>query len=412
MVANPSRNERSLFRTRGTAEGERVEYVELFFDLVFVFAVTRLSHMLLEDFSTAGALRVALLLGAVWWVWIYTSWVTNWLAPERLPVRLCLFVMMGAGLLLAVAIPEAFGEYALIFAACYVAMQLGRTAFFLWAARDGSVELRQAFWRIFVWFCVSAVFWLGGALLQQFQPLAWSLALFLELAAPAVYYWVPGMGRSHTQDWNIAGGHLAERCGLFVIIALGESLLLTGTAFADLEWSTHTPAALLAFASAAVGTILMWWIYFDTGAHRAHHRIAHSSDPGQQGRLAYTYIHVLIVAGIIVCAVADELLLAHGAHGETWIVILTGPLLYITGTALFKWVMNDRRAPPFSHVAGFAMLLALVWPAYNHRLTTLSLGLATTGVLLVVAVWESLALGRSTPHEQISPAQTEQRGRE
>jgi low temperature requirement protein LtrA len=394
MAVNPSRKPLSLFRQRGTAEGERVEFIELFFDLVFVFAVTRLSHMLLQDLGATGALRVALLLGAVWWVWIYTSWVTNWLAPERLPVRLCLFVMMAAGLLLAVAIPHAFAEYALLFAACYVFMQLGRTAFFLWAARDGSVELRRAFWRIFVWFCISSLFWLGGALWPRWQPVAWTLALGLELAAPAVYYWIPGMGRSHTRDWNIAGGHLAERCGLFVIIALGESLLLTGTAFADLEWNAHTPAALLAFASAAVSSILMWWIYFDTGAHRARDRITHSSDPGQQGRLAYTYIHIFIVAGIIVSAVADELLLAHGEHDGTWIVVLAGPLLYITGTALFKWVMNERRAPPFSHLVGLALLAALIWPAHDHRLTTLALGIATTGALLVVAIWESVALAR------------------
>ncbi len=395
MATNPSSKFPSLFRRRGTAEGERVEYVELFFDLVFVFAVTRLSHMLLEDLSPEGALRVALLLGAVWWVWIYTSWVTNWLAPERLPVRLCLFVMMGAGLLLSVAIPEAFGEYALLFAGSYVFMQLGRTAFFLWAARDGSLELRRAFWRIFVWFCVSAVFWLAGALWHPVQPVAWTVALLLELAAPALYYWVPGLGRSHTRDWNIAGGHLAERCGLFVIIALGESLLLTGTAFADLQWNTRTPEALAAFASAALGSVLMWWIYFDTGAHRARDRIVHSSDPGQQGRLAYTYLHILIVAGIIVCAVADELLLAHGDHGATWVVILAGPLLYITGTLLFKWVMNERKPPPLSHLVGLVLLLALIWPAHNHQLPTLALGIATTGVFLVVAVWESIALGRS-----------------
>jgi low temperature requirement protein LtrA len=394
MAAHPSRKPASLFRQRGTAEGERVEFIELFFDLVFVFAVTRLSHLLLEDLSAGGALRVALLLGAVWWVWIYTSWVTNWLAPERLPVRLALFVMMGAGLLLAVAIPHAFAEYALVFAACYVFMQLGRTAFFLWAARDGSVELRRAFWRIFAWFCVSALFWLGGAMLQRTQPVLWTVALILELAAPAFYYWVPGMGRSRTSDWNIAGGHLAERCGLFIIIALGESLLLTGTAFANLPWDAHSRATLVAFASAAVGSVLMWWIYFDTGAHRARHRIEHSADPGQQGRLAYTYLHIPIVAGIIVSAVADELLLAHDGHGETWMVILAGPLLFISGTALFKWVMNDRRAPPFSHLAGFVLLLALIWPASSHLLSTLALGVATTGVLLVAAIWESLALGR------------------
>jgi low temperature requirement protein LtrA len=395
MAEHPNRKHQGLFRTRGTPEGERVENIELFFDLVFVFAVTRLSHMLLEDLSATGALHVSLLIVAVWWVWIYTSWVTNWLAPERLPVRLCLFVMMGAGLLLAVAIPHAFGEHALVFAGCYVFMQLGRTAFFLWAAQGRALELRRAFRRIFVWFVLSAVFWFIGALAPHLQALAWSAALGIELFAPAVYYWVPGMGRSNTRDWDISGAHLAERCALFVIIALGESLLMTGTAFADIATEPHPTDAFVALGSAALGSILMWWIYFDTGAGRAHHRIAHSDDPGRQGRLAYTYLHVLIVAGIIVCAVADELVLAHGDHAGSWIVILAGPVLYIVGTALFKWSMNDRRAPPFSHVLGLALLAALVFPAHAHMISALGLGIATTAVLLVVAIWESLALRRS-----------------
>ncbi len=388
---------RSLLRARDTAGGDRVENIELFFDLVFVFAVTRLSHTLLEDLSLAGASRVALLLVAVWWVWIYTSWVTNWLAPERLPVRLCLFALMGAGLLLAVSIPHAFAEYAMVFAACYVSMQLGRTAFFLWAARDGAPAVTHSFQRMLAWFVVSGVFWFGGAQWQRVQPLAWSIALGLELLAPALSYRFPGLGRSHTRDWNIAGGHLAERCGLFVIIALGESLLMTGTAYADLPWSRHDAAALVALASAALGCVLMWWIYFDTGAGRAHHRIAHSTDPGSQGRLAYTYLHIPIVAGIIVCAVADELVFArdaHDAHAAGWVVMLAGPLIYIIGTASFKWAMNERAGPPFSHLAGFVLLLALIWPARTGMLSVPGLGIATTVVLLVVAIWESIALRR------------------
>jgi low temperature requirement protein LtrA len=397
----------SLFRTRGTADGERVENVELFFDLVFVFAVTRLSHTLLEDLTTAGALRVALLIFAVWWVWIYTSWVTNWLAPERPPVRICLFVMMIAGLLLAVSIPHAFDRHALLFAASYVFMQVGRTAFFLWAARESSLAMRRNFQRILIWMCASAVFWLCGALIAHAQPLLWALAMGLELLGPFAFYWVPGLGRSTTLSWNISGAHLAERCGLFIIIGLGESLLVTGTTFAELPW---TARSLTALGSAVIGSILMWWIYFDTGAGRAHHRIVHSDDPGRQGRLAYTYLHVLIVAGIIVCAVADELVLAgigsamegHQAAGHrggvAWITILAGPLLYVIGTALFKWATNDRRTPPLSHLIGIALLLALTWPARTHMLSSLGMSIATTGVLLIVALWESRALKAEREH--------------
>jgi low temperature requirement protein LtrA len=400
-TGQPAR-EPSLFRIRGTAHGDKVENIELFYDLVFVFAVTRLSHMLLKDLSPGGALRTGLLIVAVWWVWIYTTWVTNWLAPERVPVRLCLFALMFAGLVMSVSIPHAFDTQALHFALAYVFMQVGRTAFFLWAAREAPHELRQNFQRILAWMCLSSAFWIWGALSPSRQLDAWCIALGLELLGPVFYFWTPGLGRSRPEDWNISGVHLAERCGLFVIIALGESLLVTGMTFSGLEW---TPAALAALASAALGSILMWWIYFDTGAVRGHHRIAHSQEPGRQARLAYTYLHLLIIAGIIVSAVSDELVLAstgHGAHGgdgdhgasTAWIVILAGPMLYIFGTAMFKWVTNDRRTPPLSHVVGLALLLALLWPAKAHLISTLGLGIATTGTLLVVAVWESMALAR------------------
>jgi low temperature requirement protein LtrA len=395
MQASPA----SLFRTRGTQEGDRVESIELFFDLVFVFAITRLSHALLENLSLAGVVRTSLLIVAVWWVWIYTTWVTNWLAPERTPVRIWLFVMMIAGLLMAVSIPQAFGEYAIVFASTYVFMQVGRTAFFLWAARTAPLDMQRNFQRILAWMCVSGAFWMGGALVRDHQLMLWSIALGLELLGPAAGYRTPGLGRSDPGSWNVSGTHMAERCGLFVIIALGESLLMTGVAFSELRW---TPASLTAFASAALASILMWWIYFDTGAGRAHHRIAQSRDPGRQARLAYTYLHTIIIAGIIVSAVADEIVLAstgdgeHGAHGSEhgWMVVLAGPLIYLTGAALFKWVTNDRLTPPLSHLAGLALLLALIWPAQGHLLSTLGLGVASTLVLLVVAVWEHIALGR------------------
>src|SRR5262245_5346889 len=126
----------SLLRERGSHDGGRVGMVELFFDLVFVFAVTQLSHALLAELTLAGAANIALLLPAVWWVWVYTSWTTNWLNPERLPVRVCLFALMIAGLVLAAAIPKAFGDHGIYFACAYIAMQIGRTTFVLWAVRN------------------------------------------------------------------------------------------------------------------------------------------------------------------------------------------------------------------------------------------------------------------------------------
>lgn len=382
----------SLLRSRGSHDSGKVGMIELFFDLVFVFAVTQLSHSLLAHLSLAGALQATLLLVAVWWVWIFTSWVTNWLDPERTPVRLGLFVLMLAGLLLSVSIPKAFTERGLLFAGAYVFMQVGRTLFALWAVRTESRSLSRNFLRILVWMLFSGLFWIGGALLEGPQRLAcWTLALVIELISPSLFFWVPGLGRSTLADWNVEGNHMAERCGLFVIIALGESLLVTGATFAELPFSAE---GLAAFLVAVLGSIALWWIYFDTGAERAHHRIAQASDPGRQARLAYTYLHVLIIAGVIVSAVADELVLVHPGHASTAGIaaIIGGPLLYLLGNALFKWVTSERILPPLSHLIGLALLLGL-WPlAQSQVFSALELGTLTTAVLLLVAAWETRAL--------------------
>jgi len=208
---------------------------------------------------------------------------------------------------------------------------------------------------------------------------------------PWAQFWLPGLGRSSIADWDVDGSHMAERCALFVIIALGESLLVTGATFGELTWDTPV---LVAFFSAVLGSILMWWIYFDTGAERAQHRIVHAGDPGRTARSAYSYVHVVIVAGIIVCAVADEIVLMHPGHGSNaaFLAILGGPALYLLGAAWFKWLMNDRRTPPLSHVAGLLLIALLAWPALTHQITPLLCGVATTLVFAVVASWEAIAL--------------------
>ena len=385
----------TLLRRRDGHEGAKVEMVELFFDLVFVFAVTQLSHSLLKNLTLQGAVQVGLLLLAVWWVWIYTSWVTNWLNPERLPVRICIFVLMLAGLVVSASIPDAFKERGLLFAAAFVFMNVGRNLFMLWAVRGRSAVLVENFRRILLWFCVSGVCWIAGGLQEgDARYLWWFAALAIDLMGPWARFWVPGLGRSNIADWDVDGGHIAERCALFVIIALGESLLVTGATFSEMEWNR---TSWIALAVSVVGSILMWWVYFDTGAERGVQRIRKASAPGEQARSAYTYVHVLIVAGIIVCAVADELVLGHPDHGtnQALTVILAGPALYLLGTMTFKWITNDRWSPPLSHVAGLLLLALLIWPTATHLLSPVWLSACTTGVLAVVAVWEVMALRRT-----------------
>jgi low temperature requirement protein LtrA len=379
----------SLLRARRSHEDGRVTFVELFFDLVFVFAVTQLSHGLLHDLTLGGLLHTTILLFAVWWVWIYTAWATNWLDPQRTPIRIMLFALMLAGLLLSASIPEAFDGLGLAFAGAYSCMQVGRSLFMLWAFKGHSPGNFRTFQRITAWLAVASAFWLAGGLAEHELRLTfWLVALGIECVGPSAGYIVPGHGRSTTTDWDIAGGHMAERCGLFVIIALGESILVTGATFAELAWS---PATVAAFVSAFLGSVAMWWIYFNIGAEKASHLIAQSADPGRLGRLAYTYMHIFIVAGIIVAAVADELVLAHpSGHIETptLAAVLGGPALYLLGNILFK--RSVATWLPLSHLVGIAALAVLV-PAASYS-TPLLLGAAASGVLVIVALWETLSL--------------------
>jgi len=382
----------ALLRDRTVAGSGRVGMVELFFDLVFVFAVTQLSHTLLADLTFGNLVHVTMLFLAVWWVWMYTAWTTNWLDPERLPVRICLFVLTVAGLFLSVSIPHSFAERGIVFAAAYASMQVGRTLFVVWAVRGASGPLTNNFQRIAVWLALSGTCWIIGGLAEPSTRLAWwTLALGIELVGPWALFWVPLLGRSAVTDWNVDGGHMAERCALFVIIALGESLLVPGATFAELTWDAPT---LIAFFSAVLGSILMWWLYFDSGAERAQHRMVHATDAGRTARSAYTYVHIVIVAGIIVCAVADELVLMHPQHGTDagLLAILGGPACYLIGAAWFKWLTNDRRTPPLSHMIGVVLIAMLVWPTLAHALTPLVCSIATTLVFAVVACWETVAL--------------------
>ncbi len=157
-------------RERVEGGHHRVTYVELFFDLVFVFAITQISHTLLEHFTPLGVLQVSILFLAVWWVWIFTSWITNWLDPERTPVRVLLFVLMLAGLVLSTSIPKAFEERGLAFGIAFAAMQVGRTAFMFYAVPAEQPALRMNFVRILIWLAVSGMFWIAGGLAAWSEP--------------------------------------------------------------------------------------------------------------------------------------------------------------------------------------------------------------------------------------------------
>jgi low temperature requirement protein LtrA len=381
---------RNLLRDRAAHHGERVGSVELFFDLVFVFAVTQLSHIIILHPDLKGFLQAGLLFVAVWWVWVETAWVTNWLDVRNIEVRLLLFVLMGVALVMTISLPDALGERATIFVATYLIFRFGRHLFMLAALARHNRDNFIGFIRITLWTAIEAIFWIAGLLVNDTvtRMAIWGIAILILNVAPMTSYWLPILGATDTRIWNIEGHHFSERCGLFIIIALGESILVTGGAFGQTAWSG---AAIAAFASAFLSALAMWWLYFDVGAERAARRLTSDDDPGRMARVAYTYFHMPIVAGIIVTAASDEMALAHplGHAGTAEVICLIGgPALYLFGNLIFK--RTNARHFPLSHLVGLG-LLGVILP-FAWRLSPLILSAGATGALVVVAVWEMRSL--------------------
>jgi low temperature requirement protein LtrA len=370
---------------------QRVTPLELFFDLVFVFALTQLSHRLLEDLTVGSTLETLFLLLAVWWAWIRMTWFTSWFDSDRLPVRLMLIAAMLASLVMSVAIPEAFDERGLMFALAFVAIQVGRTGFMLVAVRRSlgkSHPLSRNVQRVLTWILVSGVLWIIGGLLDAEARYAlWVLALAVDYSGPTVGFYIPGLGRSRTAEWTIEGGTFAERCQLFVIIALGDSILVTGMAFGEIEASALTVSA---FVVAFLNGVALWWIYFDIAEGLARMIISSSEDRGRAALSAYTYFHIPMITGIIAIAAADKLTVDHPADRATAaLVALTigGTALFLAGHALFKWVIFGVLSWP--GVDAIATLIALV--PVGFVVPALALGVAVVLIVLALAVWDTLA---------------------
>jgi low temperature requirement protein LtrA len=384
-----TRRHPSLLREPAMTHAQ-VGYIELFFDLVYVFAVTQLSHHLLKQLDWLGALETLILFLAVWWAWMYTTWATNWVDPEHGTNRLMLGAVMVGSLVMSIALPQAFANGGLAFALAYVAVQVGRTLYTSWAMGEWRRGGKRTLLRIVVWFATSAVLWIIGGLAssQAGRMLWWTGALAIESLGPILYYFVPGLGRSTVEDWVISGGHMAERCALFIIIALGEGVVIIGATFGGLE---PDAATIGAFLNAFVGSFAMWWVYFDIGAKRGAEHIEHHDNPGLVGRNAFTYWHIPIVAGIIVLAVGDELALAHPlvpVHGETILVAIGGMALFIGGTMTFKRISSGEPWFPLSHQAGLWLTAGLGLAGWLLHPTTLVLAVGGTVTFAVVALWE------------------------
>jgi len=376
---------RSLLRSRDGTAG-RVTNIELFFDLVYVFAVTQLSHYLIGHQTVGGALQALLLLTMVWLAWAYTTWVTNWLDPERIPVRLMLLALALASLVMSAAIPDAFGGRGLAVGLAYAVMQIGRSVFAVWALRGD--RLQRNFQRILAWCLLSGALAVAGGLVAgPARELLWLAAVGVDILGGLAGFWTPGLGRSSTRDWTIEGNHFAERCQAFILIALGESIVVTGATLSQLPTVTGQEAA--AFLAAFVGSVGLWWLYFHRSAEAGAQVISGSADPGRLGRSAYHLIHPVMVAGIIVVAAGDQLVLGQpgvvGA-GPVSAMVLGGTALFLTGHALFKAVVWHTVS--WARIAGVAALAAL--GAVAPHVTALTLSICTALVVLAVATADYL----------------------
>jgi low temperature requirement protein LtrA len=366
-----------------------VTQIELFFDLVFVFAVTQLSTELRTHLTPVGLLDSFILFAAVWWVWIFTSWVTNWLDPQARPVRIMLVLLMFLALVLGAALPDAFGHRSLAFAAAYVAMQLGRSLFMVWAVRHHDDSNFRNMTRISTWAACAGIFWLAGGLLPNHRTALWLIALAIDLVSPAAGFLVPGLGRSLTADWEIESHHLAERCAGFILIALGESITVTGETFFELAWTAQDS---FAFGAAFCGIVSLWWIYFDRAAARTAEAFARSDDRGRIARGAYTYVHALLVGGIITVASGDFMLLEHPDHMNVAgaAMILGGPALFLAGNGVFRRWLHPKFPP--SHVYGILLLAGLAVAA--PYISPLILAWAVAAALIIVIIISHLVLRR------------------
>jgi low temperature requirement protein LtrA len=381
---------------RSPEDPQRATFLELFFDLVFVLALTQLSHGLIQHLTWTGAGQTLLLLLALWWVWAQTAGLTDRLDPQRPPIQLTVIATMLGTLVLAAAAPEAFGKQGPLFAGAYVVVNIGRSAFLVLVLRGH--EVRRLWARQLVWFVVSAVPWITGAVVHGWARAAlWTLALSVDYALATLLWPTPGLGWAKAAEIGIASEHLAERSRQFFIIALGELILLSGLAYGASGFHRDSNAALLVSFTT---TVLLWRIYIYRAGELLGTAIAAARDPIRVG-FATNYAHLTMVAGIVLTAVGDEILIAHPA-GHTrpaWtVVLLGGPALFLVGRAMFECGVFARVSR--NRWIGLLVLAALT-PVMLHS-SPIVVGLAAAAVLTGIAVSDT-ARSRRRPAETPSP---------
>jgi len=329
----------------------RVTVLELFFDLVFVFALTQVTLLLAEDVSWANLARGVLVLAALWWAWVGYAWLTNEVPTDEDVPRLMLFTAMGAMLVASLAVPDAFGDDALVFGVAYFAVRAIQVGLFLIASR-GDPEVHAAFARLAPFLLFSSALLVGAAFLDGVpQGAVWALALLLDFGSPLL---------AGNEGYRISAGHFAERHGLIMIIALGESIVAIGVGAAGLDVDAGVVvAALLALAVVAA----MWWAYFDVVAIAAERRLTRATG-GERSRLArdaYSYLHFPMVAGIVLFALGVKKTIAHVGdplHGVGAVALYGGVALYLLAHVAFR--LRNMRTLNRQRLVTAAVVVALL----------------------------------------------------
>ncbi|MDG4800532.1 low temperature requirement protein A [Micromonospora sp. WMMD980] len=356
----------------------RVTLLELFFDLVYVVALALISRYLIGGVGWERAAESLIMLMAIWWTWAITTLVTDLYDPQRAEIKLLVVAVMFGALLMTTAIPEAFGARGLVFAGTYVAIHLGRGLFLMPTVRRHPQTRRRAI-RIFVWFAVSAVPWLVGAVAAHdtARTWFWAGALAIDYLGFRLAYPVPGLGSVPDAHRKVTAEHLSERYQQFFIIALGDAVLVSGTVFSLHHSEVENIAA---FTTAFATTLLLWRVYVHKSGELLPHAIARSSQPSKFLNTA-PYTHLLMVAGVVTTAAGFDLVLLEptGHTPPAWLaVILGGPALFLTGRAAFEYEVFSRVS---SSRPGGVLALLCVAPA----LLFLAPVYASLGAMLVLA---------------------------
>ena len=376
---------------------QQAAFIELLFDVVFVFAFTRLSERLVEFLDWAGFYENTVLTLALWWVWYRMAWTTNRYDPNRPLIQISVVGTMLASLLMAAALPRAYTDRGLVFASLFVAVQVLRPLWLL-VLGGGDRESQLVTTRILFWAGMSAVPWLAGIFTEGTARLAWwSVAVGLDYLGGMLDFPTPGLGRARLRRQAIAAEHMAERYRQFLVIAFGESILVSGIQFSPYGFEpARTTALIVAFTI----TILLGQIYFYRAGQLLPVAIAKSRSPGRISEFA-SYSHLIMVLGVGTSAVGDKLMIADPL-GDTKpsgiLIIFGGPAMFLVGRAMLEYTTFSRIS--WSRPVGILLLTALA--PLTLWMPPLAVGAAVAGVLAAVAI-SNIFIWRYAPREPAPP---------